>query len=152
MAYTTGSTFSLQTGYNIPPLIYPANGMTSSTRTGGIVSSSDPYTANITSSFLTDISNMTITAEQQDLGASTIVTVTSSMQEGSGGDYLYNLTCAFMGDSLKQSKNYIDIIRSSAELTDLRLFVTNWYNETVNYTSSGFYFINYKTNSIPRHI
>jgi len=95
---------------------------------------------------------MTITAEQQDLGASTIVTVTSSMQEGSGGDYLYNLTCAFMGDSLKQSKNYIDIIRSSAELTDLRTFVTNWYNKTVNYTSSGFYFINYKTNSIPRHI
>lgn len=91
-------------------------------------------------------------AEQQDLGTSTIVTVTSSMQEGSSGDYLYNLTCAFMGDSLKQSKNYIDIIRSSAELTDLRLFVTNWYNETVNYTSSGFYFINYKTNSIPRHI
>jgi len=64
MAYTTGSTFSLQTGYNLPPLIYPANGMMSSTRTGGIVSSSDPYTANITSSFLTDISNTTITAEQ----------------------------------------------------------------------------------------
>ena len=108
MAYTTGSTFSLQTGYNLPPLIYPANGMMSSTRTGGIVSSSDPYTANI--------------------------------------------TCAFMGDTLKQSKNYRDIIRSSAELTDLRTFVTNWYNKTVNYTSSGFYFINYKTNSIPRHI
>jgi thiamine pyrophosphate-dependent acetolactate synthase large subunit-like protein len=91
-------------------------------------------------------------AEQQDLGKSTIVTVTSSMQDGSSGDYLYNLTCAFMGDSLKQSKNYKDIIRSSAELTDLRLFVTNWYNNSVNYTSSGFYFINYKTNSIPRHI
>lgn len=91
-------------------------------------------------------------AEKQDLGKTTIVTVTSSMQDGSSGDYLYNLTCAFMGDSLKQSKNYKDIIRSSAELNDLRSFVTSWYNKSVNYTSSGFYFINYKTNSIPRHI
>ena len=64
MAYTTGSTFSLQTGYNIPTFIYPANGMTSSTRTNGVISSGDPYTATINSSFLTDISNMTITAEQ----------------------------------------------------------------------------------------
>ena len=64
MAYTTGSTFSLQTGYNIPTFIYPANGMTSSTRTSGIVSSSDPYVSNTTSSFLIDISNATITTEQ----------------------------------------------------------------------------------------
>lgn len=91
-------------------------------------------------------------AEEQDLGKSTIVTVTSSMQDGSGGDYMYNLTCAFMGDTLIQSKNYKDIARLSAELSDLRTFVTNWYNKSVNYTSSGFYFINYKTNSIPRHI
>ena len=91
-------------------------------------------------------------AEEQDLGKSTIITVTSSMQDGSGGDYMYNLTCAFMGDTLIQSKNYKDIARLSAELSDLRTFVTNWYNKSVNYTSSGFYFINYKTNSIPRHI
>ena len=64
MAYTTGSAFSLKTGYNLPAFIYTANGMMSSTRTSGVVASSDPYTSNATSSFLTDISNMTVTAEQ----------------------------------------------------------------------------------------
>ena len=64
MAYTTGSTFNLKTGYNLPAFIYPANGMMSSTRTSGVVASSDPYTSNATSSFLTDISNTTVTAEQ----------------------------------------------------------------------------------------
>ena len=59
MAYTTGSTFSLQTGYNIPTFIYPANGLTSGTRSNGIVAPTDPYTSNATSSFFTDISNKT---------------------------------------------------------------------------------------------
>ena len=82
---------------------------------------------------------------------STLITSTKTMQkvnnvEDINNDYLYNLTCAFMGNPI-QSKNYKNI---STDLSDLQSFVMSWYNKVPSYTSSGFYFINYKTDSLPK--
>jgi len=86
--------------------------------------------------------------EDQDLNRVTLITSTATMQVGD--DYLYNLTCAFMGaDNVKQSINYTNIT-SGSNLLNLRDFVTKWYRKDPNYNLPGFYFINYKTDGLPK--
>jgi thiamine pyrophosphate-dependent acetolactate synthase large subunit-like protein len=87
--------------------------------------------------------------EDHDLHRVTLITSTATMQVGD--DYLYNLTCAFMGGvgNIKQSINYTNIT-SGSNLLNLRDFVTKWYRKDPNYNLPGFYFINYKTDGLPR--